>query len=55
MIFIKKVKTRFDNSNNDLSRPFPKEKNNKVFCVMKDELGGKIIKKFLGLGAKIVP
>ena len=38
--------TRFDTSNYELNRPLPKGKNKKVIGVMKDELGGKIIKRF---------
>ena len=41
------VETRFDTSNND------KGKNKKVIGLMKNELGGKIMTKFLGLRAKI--
>ena len=44
--------TRFDSSNYELDRPLPKGKNKKVIRLMKDELGGKIMKKFLGLRAK---
>ena len=44
--------TRFDSSNYELDRPLPKGKNKKVIGLMKDELGGKIMKKFLGLRAK---
>ena len=36
------VETRFDTTNDELSRPLPKGKNKKVISVMKDELGGKI-------------
>ena len=38
--------TRLDTSNYELNRPLPKGKNKKVISVMKDELGGKIIKRF---------
>lgn len=37
--------TRFDVSNYELYRPSPKEKNEKVFLLIKDELGGKIMKQ----------
>ena len=46
------VETRFDTSNYELDRSLPKEKNKKVIELMKDELGGKIIIKFVGLRAK---
>ena len=52
------VETRFDTSNyelevNSIDRPLTKGKNKKVIGLMKDELGGKIMTKFVGLGAKI--
>ena len=51
------VETRFDTSNyklecNFIERPLPKEKNKKVFGLMKDELGGKIMTKFVRPRAK---
>ena len=46
------VETRFDTSNFELDRPLPKGKNKKVIGLMKDELGGQIIKEFVGLRAK---
>ena len=51
------VETRFDTSNyelefNSIDRPLPKGKNKKVIGLMKDELGGKIMTKFVGLRAK---
>ena len=46
------VETRFDTSNYELDRPLPKGKNKKVIGLMKDELGGKIMPKFVGLKAK---
>ena len=46
------VETRFDSSNYELDRPLPKEKNKKVIELMKDELGGKIMTKFVELKAK---
>ena len=45
------VETRFDTSNYELDRPLPKVKKKKI-GLMKDELGGKIMKQFLGLRAK---
>ena len=35
------VETRFDSSNNELDRQLPKEKNEKVIGLMKDELDRK--------------
>ena len=51
------VEARFDTSNyelefNSTDRPFPKGKNKKVIRLMKDDLGGKIMAKFVGLTAK---
>ena len=46
------VETRFDTSNyelecNSTERPIPKGKNKKVIGLMKDELGRKIMTKFI--------
>ena len=46
------VEARFDASNYELDMPFPKAKNKKVIGLIKDELGGKIMKQFVGLRAK---
>ena len=46
------AETRFDTSNYELNRPMSKGKNKKVIGVMKDELGGKIMKKFVELTEK---
>ena len=46
------VKTRFDTSNYELNRSLPKGKNKKVIGLMKDELCGKIVTKFVGLRPK---
>ena len=46
------VETRFDTSNYELDRPFPKGKNKKVIGLIKDELDGKIMIKFVALRAK---
>ena len=46
------VETRFDTSDYELDRPSPKAKNKKVIGLMKDELGGKIMTRFVGLRAK---
>ena len=48
IIIAEDVETRFDTSNYELARPLPKGKN-KVIGLMKDELGGKIMTKFVGL------
>ena len=46
------VETRFDTSNYELDKPLPKGKNKKVIGLIKDELGGEFMTKFLGLRAK---
>ena len=46
------VETRFDTSNSEVDRPLPKGKNKKVIGLMKNEWGGEIMKKFVGLKAK---
>ena len=46
------IETRYDNSNYELDRPLPKGENKKGIGLMKDELGGKIMIKFVGLRAK---
>ena len=43
------VETRFDISNFEIDRSLPKGKMKKVIGLMKDELGGKIMKEFVGL------
>ena len=40
--------TMFDTSNYELDRALPKAKNEKVIGLMNDELGGKIMTKFVG-------
>ena len=46
------IETWFDTSNFEIDSPLPKGKNKKVIGLMKDELGGKIMKEFVGLRAK---
>ena len=43
------VETRFVTSSYELDRPLPKDKNEKMIGLMKDELGGKTMTKFVGL------
>ena len=47
------VKTRCDTSNYELDKPLPEGKN-KVIGLMKNELGRKIIIKFVGLREKLL-
>ena len=47
------VETRFDTSGYMPGRPLPTEKNKKVIGLMKDELGGKIMKEFISLSPKM--
>ena len=49
---VEDVETSFETSNYKLDRPLPKWKNKKVIGLMKDELGRKIMTKFLGLTLK---
>ena len=46
------VETRFDTSNYELDRSLPKVKKTIVIGLIKDELGGKIMTKFVGLKEK---
>ena len=46
------IETRSDTSDYELDRLLSKGKNKKVIGLIKDELGGKIMKKFIGLKAK---
>ena len=43
---------RSDTSNYELNRPLLKRKNKKVIGLIKDKLGGIILRKFVGLRAK---
>ena len=55
MIFIKKLQEMLKKGlilQIELSRPLPKEKKKKVVELMKDELGGKSMKKFVRLITK---
>ena len=47
------VEKKPDTSNYELERPLPKRKNKNVICLMKYELGAKIIKELLGLRPRI--
>ena len=47
----KDVETRFYTSDYELDRPLPMGKNKQVIGLMKDKLGGQIMKKFVGLRA----
>ena len=42
------VETKFDTSNFEISRSLPNGKNKKVIGLIKDELGGQIMKEFSG-------
>ena len=46
------VETRFDTSNFEIDRPLLEGKNKKIIGLVKDELGGQIMKEFVGLRAK---
>ena len=48
------VEKKFDTSNFEINKPLPKGKNKKVIGLMKDDLGGQIMKKFVGVRAKHV-
>ena len=43
------VQTRFDTTNYELDGLLPRAKNKKVIWLMKDELGGKVTTKLVGL------
>ena len=46
------VETRFDTSNFELDRALPEPKNKKVIGLMKEKLGGQIMKEFARLKAR---
>ena len=46
------LKTKFDTSNIEIDRLFPTGKSKKVIGLMKEELGGQIMKEFVGLREK---
>ena len=46
------IETRFDTSNYEIDRLLPMGKNKKVIGLIKDELGGQIMKKLVGLRPK---
>ena len=46
---VEDVETKFDTLDYELDRSLPKGKNKKVIELMKDELSGKIMTKFVGL------
>ena len=50
---VEDVETRSDTSNYEIDRPLPIGKNKQAIGLMKDELGGQIMKKFVGLRARI--
>ena len=46
------VENRFDTSNYEVNRLLPMGKNKKIIGLMKDELGGKVIREFVTLSPK---
>ena len=46
------VKKRFEASNYEVNKPLPTGKNKKVIGLMKDEIGGKIMREFVALRPK---
>ena len=50
--FAEDVEKRFDTSNIEIDKPLPKREKKKVIGLMKDKLGGQIMKNFFGLRTK---
>ena len=50
--FAEDVEKRFDTSNFEIDKPLPKREKKKVIGLMKDKLGGQIMKNFFGLRTK---
>ena len=48
----KDVEKRFDTLNYEIARLVPKGRNKKIIGLMEDELGGQILREFVGLRAK---
>ena len=46
------IEKKYDTSNYTVERPLPMGKNKKVIGMIKDELGGKVMKEFIGLRPK---
>ena len=46
------VETRLDLSKYEIDRPLPRGKNEKIISLVKEKLGGQIMKEFVGLRAK---
>ena len=46
------IENRFDTSKYEVNRPLPTRKNQKVICLMKDQLGAEIITEFVTLRPK---
>ena len=49
---VEDVETRFDTSNYELGRPFPKGTIKEEIGLMKDKLGGKVMTKLVALRSK---
>ena len=47
-VIAENVETRFDPSDYELDKPLPKENKKELIRLMQDELGGKIMIKFVG-------